>query len=713
MKILILLSIIFFFEVRCRDLRSYVTNTICLEECKCQNTNNVSLEITECLRPIEITSNFNKSTNSFTTIRFNQATILDIGINAFNHFSEVEHIEFNSSTIRNMHPQAFFRDELSSITFTNCKFSFVPNIKCLDLEELVITNSSLKKIPKFEELPSLTILHFDGNRINTIKDKTFTLLESLEEVYLTNNEISTISSRLFYNNTQLSLLDLSHNLLTSYALEETNNLEILSLANNQLTQFDSRSSKYLKNLRSLDLSHNKITEVNQSTFINMPTLEMINLGYNQLTVLENNTFSYNSFLEKLILDGNNFKTLPVFTSHTEIFHRIYNFSCRKCGIISLSSFTFGSMPGLVQITLAGNNLRILDPKAFGLVNSLKILDLSNNKLTKLGGSVFSDNKRLVEINLSGNPLKTLDPKDFIDLKNLRKLDASNAQLISLWADNYEYVLNELEQLTISNNSIEDITGDDLKVMPNLKYIDLENNPIQCTIHLAKLIQWLTIHEVYSTEGANLLRTNEKLLDDAAQFFEDSYDHKSHWLKLAKAACVPSDNEMKNNNTDFVMNLILQNTREIDSVPKVDPPQVASDNTGDDLDDIDEEEDDGYLVDDPEAEHVELSENIINDEFSLNQATYIISVTSVFVITALIVLLAAVSITLVVLKKNNTLNINNANLPRIKIPRWENMPEKKHCGSVYRPLSEEILAPPTPKINRYEFKTSPTVHNANP
>jgi len=485
-------------------------------------------------------------------------------------------------------------------------------------------------------------------------------------------------------------------------------LEFLSLNNNRLEVFDAESTRNLGNLKSLDLSHNRLTKINQETFRNMPALEILNLGYNKLTSLDNNTFSYNKNLEKLILDGNNFKTLPIFEGHTDIFRRIYNFSCRKCGIVSLSSFTFGSMPGLLQISLSDNYLEILDPKSFALVSGLEILDLSNNKLSKLGGNVFSDNKELLEINLSGNPLRTLDPKDFIDLKKLRKLDVSNAQLKSLWIDNYEYVLNDLEQLTISNNSIEDISTNDLKVMPNLRYIDLENNPLRCTIHLANLIKWLTIHQVFSVEGVNVLRRNEKFLDERP-YFEGTYDHKSQWEKLVKKSCVPSDDEETNKNTDFVMTLIIQNAREMNSVPIVDPPhQITNyDDPTDDDDEDDEDDDEGYS-DDPEDAMFDIVET--KDEFSFNQVTNIISVTSVFVITALVVLSAAVSITLVILKRHNTLNINNANLPRIKIPRWETIPsQKKHSGSVYRPLSEEILTPPTPKFNRYEFKANPTVH----
>ncbi|XP_045482005.1 leucine-rich repeat-containing protein 15-like [Harmonia axyridis] len=708
MKILGLLSILFILEVTGRDLRDDVTKSIYLQGCKSQNNKNMALEISSCLKPIDIKSDFNWTSNSFTGIRFNNVVIDNLEANAFNLFTDLEHLEFISTDIKNMHPQAFYSAELSTLSFSNCKFWYLPNIQCLNLEELIIANCSLKRVQKFEELPSLTLLHLNGNRISALKEKTFESLDSLEELHLNNNELTGLLPKLFYSNPQLSFLDLSHNLLTTFALEGAMKLEFLSLNNNRLEVFDAASSRNLRFLKSLDLSHNRLTKINQETFKNMPDLEMLNLGYNELTVLDNDVFSYNKNLEKLILDGNHFKTLPIFKGHTDIFRRMYNFSCKKCGIVSLSSLTFGSMPGLLKISLSDNNLEILDPKAFALVSGLGILDLSNNRLSKLGGNVFSDNKELVEINLSGNPLKTLDPKDFIDLKKLKKLDVSNAHLKSLWIDNYEYVLENLEQLIISNNSIEYISTDDLKVMPNLRYIDLENNPLQCTVHLANLINWLTTHEVLSVEGVNILRRNEKLLDET-QYFEGTYDHKSQWEKLVKKSCVPSDDEEKNKNTDFVMNLILQNARLINSVPKVDPPQQAPsyDDTPDDEDDEENDDDDDDYSEDGE-ETVLAS----RDDFNLNQMTNIISVTSVFVITALVVLSAAVSITLVILKRHNTLNINNANLPRIKIPRWETIPsQKKHSGSVYRPLSEEILTPPTPKFNRYEFKSNPTVHSS--
>lgn len=721
MKILGLLSIIFILGVSGRDLRNEVSKSICLGECKCQNTKNTSLEISSCLRPTEIKSSTdfnlpgsNRSNSLFTAIRFNEVLINNLDANAFNSFTELEHLEFVSTEIKNIHPQAFFRAELTTLSFSNCKFWNLSDIQCLDLEELIITNSSLKRVPKLEDLPSLMLLHLGGNKISAIKEKTFESLETLEEVYLNNNEITALLPRLFHFNPQLTLLDLSHNLLTTFVMEGTMKLEVLSLSNNRIDKFDARSSENLRNLKSLDLSHNKLTKITLETFRNMPSLQMLNLSYNQLTVLDRNTFAYNSNLEKLILDGNNFKTLPIFDGGLDIFRRIYNFSCRKCGIVSLSSFTFGSMPGLLQISLSDNNLEILDPKAFALVSGLEILDLSGNKLVKLGSNVFSDNKELVEINLSGNNLKALYPENFIDLKKLRKLDVSNAKLKSLWVESSDnQVLKDLEQLTLSNNSIKNITPDDLKVMPNLRYIDLDNNPLECTTHLANLIKWLNIHEVFSVDGVNAMRRNEKFLDDT-QYSEGSYIHKTQWEKLVKKSCKPSDDEEINNNIDIVMDMIIQNSREINSVPIVDPPQQAPsyDDTTDDDDDDDDDEDDDTYSDEPEDAMFDVV--VSRDQFSLNQVTNIISVTSVFVITALVVLSAAVSITLVILKRNNTLNINNANLPRIKIPRWETIPsQKKHSGSIYRPLSEEILTPPTPKFNRYEFNTSPTVHSSQP
>lgn len=678
-----------------------ITFSTCFEGCSCINKNNRSLEVSNCRSAFDINTNYENVPASLKTIQFNNVDIVDLRQNALERFQELENLQFNNSRIRNIHPQAFENNGLPTLYFANCKFDNAPYIKSQDLEEVLITYSNLKKVPKLDALRYLTLINLEGNKIAALKEKSFAALESVEFIYLANNELTNLPRKLFYNNTQIAILDVSNNSLVSFALDDETNLESLFLTSNRIKVFDYNSSKNLKSLHHLYLDHNEISEITHETLSNMPSLELLVLSYNKITKLSEFTFAHNLELEKLVLDGNNLQILPVFQSANTNFGTLYYFSCRNCGLTTLKPLTFSKMHFLNEINLSNNKLTALNEFAFSLVSSLSILDLSNNKLTSLGERTFADNKRLADINLSGNMLSVLSVNNFIYMDNLQKLNVSNCNLTALWTDTYKYKLKELEQLIIANNSIEDLTQEDLKVMPNLKVIDLKNNPLKCNRHLAQIIKWLNVKKVYSIENAHYIKRNEQLSDEASLFITN-YDHLFYWDKLAQQACRPTENEMENINSDYIMQQLYQDEKElISSVPVVGAPHV-------DVDESDElsDEDDDDIEDDIEQDEVYEDRR---DSFNLSQATYIISITSVFVFTALGVLTAAVTTTLIILRRNKS--FSRANIPtlNIKIPRWENnLSLKKHSGSIYRPLSEEI--PQLPKTNRYDFKAQPAVHS---
>lgn len=86
-------------------------------------------------------------------------------------------------------------------------------------------------------LPNLSRLNFDHNRLEVIQDDTFEVLSKLSELLLRNNSISKLTREIFKGLGNLKVLNLSFNKLSFLAdtvFAELWSLQELELENNQI-----------------------------------------------------------------------------------------------------------------------------------------------------------------------------------------------------------------------------------------------------------------------------------------------------------------------------------------------------------------------------------------------------------------------------------------------------------------------------------------------
>ncbi|KAJ8984523.1 hypothetical protein NQ317_010994 [Molorchus minor] len=612
---------------------------------------------------------------------------------ALKDFKYLEDVLIVNSKIGSIDAKAF--NGVKRLKFHMCGFEDSPDFFSEKLEEVHFGSCHLEEIPKLNGLLSLTFLNLTGNYIKDVGIEAFDELFDLEELYLSNNEIFKLPPTLFINNQELNSLYLDNNPLKQFYLNTTENLETLSLKNCQLEVFDERSTQKLTTLSELNLSGNKIKELPSTALAHMKYLSVINLSNNRLERLNDDIFAENPLLVKIALDGNNFDTLPNFyLKNGEVF-TTYTFSCRNCGLKTLSSTVFEKMGGMIDLQLSENEFMNID-NMFDKIGSLKILDISYNNIAYISPNAFAGNLNLETLNLAGNPLMTLNPEVFANNHVLREIDARNTSLQKLWSNNNKLV-HSLQKLLVGNNLLTTVTIDDFKITPNLKAIDLNNNPLIFTDRLCNVINWLDNSEISPIEYNQKLPTNLDLP------FYDSIDEFSEmsWNEFYDSKCpeIPSE-------------FVTTPEAGDDDLDESDNDSDSDDST--DEYDVDPDDDDYNYDDEIVADEVSLDQYVQDENDNLARASYILSVTSIFILTALVVLTLAVTITLAILRRNNNFNMHLANLPRLKVPLWYSTPGQKiHSGSVYRPLSEDLSGPKTPKLSRYEFTSSPTVHSNNP
>jgi protein phosphatase 1 regulatory subunit 7 len=167
---------------------------------------------------------------------------------------------------------------------------------------------------------------------------------------------------------------------------------------------------------------------------------------------------------------------------------------KNLGIVNLEGI--GSFTNLEELDCAQNKIARIDVSMLKKLTGLYAWD---NPLTEINVAGAARLKNLIVNNNGGNYgfgrsfIKTLDVSTLTDLEDLRcgnnlltKLDVSG--------------LNKLERLDCPNNRLETVF---LKKAPNLKYVNLEKNPLQGTVD----IRGLANLEYFNCEGCNLIFLN--------------------------------------------------------------------------------------------------------------------------------------------------------------------------------------------------------------
>ncbi|XP_061453889.1 toll-like receptor 13 [Rhineura floridana] len=355
------------------------------------------------------------------------------------------------------------------------------------LRTLIVEHNLLSKLPCCSNDASLTLLElttisFRFNRILSISPMAFHYAPNLKTLHLNINSIA---------------------FLDKYALKGLKQLKELRLDNNLLTDIYSTNFDDLKSLQTLNLRNNHISVLFPKIFKNLGNLYILDLGGNNIRRLTNTSFEGLKNLSNLYLDGNRIEYIRnSFFYAVQSTLQVLDLSSNKINYISMKQHSqppFLYLNKVYDLKLQAQQpygLKIIPPKFFQGLTSLRNLCLSENKILSIAADVFDDLGQLKYLTLadSSNGMGNFPPGIFKNLRHLTSLDLENAGLRTLTLEVFGN-LSRLRNLQLGKNELQTINSSVMEKLTSLRYLDLRKCPFTCTCDNIWFQKWLNNSQV--------------------------------------------------------------------------------------------------------------------------------------------------------------------------------------------------------------------------
>lgn len=412
------------------------------------------------------------------------------------------------------------------------------------LVHLDLSNNQLKRIDRgFDGLTSLSRLDLRNNRLTSITHVTFSELTQLRYLRLDDNVISHIDSRAFADLDKLMYFVLKGNPIGNI---ETIHFSSQFLSYVDLSECDLiRVPKGLPNsVRYVQLRRNKMAVLSRDAFSGCSDVTIIVLDENNMAEVEDGAFQHLHNLQQLWMNGNQLENVP----------RPLPSSVKRLFLDSnhLQKLTGDEFPRDSQmntLSLMGNNISFVSPKAFHRLSELKSLDLGGNQLRQILADTFAKNSQLQTLQLSKNLLENLErscfhgltdlrtlslaymstdayvhPDCLKDMTNLRKLDLdSSPGLLRSILESEELLasLSSVQDLSLENSEMVSLRQDFPEFFPNLAVLHISSSAWHCDSNLIWFRNWLISAPFHvETKTRNRCFTPQPLHDRAVTSLSD-------------------------------------------------------------------------------------------------------------------------------------------------------------------------------------------------
>lgn len=273
-----------------------------LDLTSCQLRDLSSIELPPTLTELDLTCNRLKTLDprigdlvNLKKLSFRQNLLDDSGIEPISHWtriSELQELVLRDNQLKKLPDVSI----LKSLLVFDISFNEISSLNGLSkftttLKELYVSKNEVPKIEEIEHFHDLQLLELGSNRLRVMEN--LQNLTQLQELWLGRNRIKAIN---LCGLKCIKKLSLQSNRLTSMSgLKECVALEELYLSHNGISQMEGLST--LLNLRVLDVSSNKLTSINDIE--NLTLLEDLWLNDNQISSLEGIAGEVSGSREKL------------------------------------------------------------------------------------------------------------------------------------------------------------------------------------------------------------------------------------------------------------------------------------------------------------------------------------------------------------------------------------------------------------------------------
>ncbi|XP_071484236.1 uncharacterized protein [Diadema antillarum] len=372
------------------------------------------------------------------SLRLNKLS--QIQSNAFRGFKNVRSLDLQDNKLKSITNVSFCGlDSLTDLNLAGNKLSQLPrqafactknliylrlsNNDITVLHPLILRGVSglqvldlyLNSINEFEgpwDLRFLKTLNMQRNKLQKLKEITFSGMPSLRRVNLSDNMITNVAEDTFTELISLESIDLSLQsfLELNCAFAPLRHLQIISLRNTpiyfpSLNQFTNASS-----LKTLLMSKAKLSiedlasdHQNLSVFVGLESLTFLNLWGNNLVNLHKFPWVFQP-LRKL---------------------QVINLSDNR--ITVLTPGIFSHLSSLRELLLYSNEIQYIYPRAFDGLGTLQILLLQVNMLSLFDKNLLTDTPNLTKLYLHTNHLTTISANTYMP-ETLERLDISHNPL---------------------------------------------------------------------------------------------------------------------------------------------------------------------------------------------------------------------------------------------------------------------------------------------
>ncbi|XP_059614000.1 chaoptin-like [Phlebotomus argentipes] len=377
----------------------------------------------------------------------------------------------------------------------------------------------------FRGMKEIKFVGLEWNELTIVDMRIFSVLNKIEYIYLSDNYIVQINFNITLP--ELQHFEADNNRLQTIRID-SKNLPIISrlnLNNNQISQFTIESESIttliltknrIKSFQgpdlrissecSVDLSDNLLTKITPDMIANIPHLMHMNLSHNFLHVVPNFNSLWTDLTHNLITTLENVNFSPsnqirsaIILDSNKIFHferwitfkNVTVFSCKFCSIHIIEPFFFSNtFTYLSHLELNSNYLTTVHIfEAHEKDLEFSYINLSRNKIQKIGRTDLSRLSRVVKLILDTNDILTIENGAFDQMVEMKYLDLSNNLIFKLPLELLEKNIN-LKILLLSGNNMAffRIPGwqkDTGKIMPinstlnTLRLLHIQNNPLQC------------------------------------------------------------------------------------------------------------------------------------------------------------------------------------------------------------------------------------------